>query len=232
MYRLNDFQNGQVLLVNKPLEWTSFQVVNKIHWLLRKRFNIKKIKVGHAGTLDPLATGLLLICTGKQTKQIQDLIATDKTYTGTICLGATTPSYDLETEVVPQSDPTKLTEEDMKHATRRFVGNIQQKPPLFSAIKRKGKRLYEHARTGEQVEIKSREVIVYDFEITNINLPNVAFQIHCGKGTYIRSIAHDFGRALGVGGYLKSLCRTAIGNHNLSDSITIETFEKNLYASS
>ena len=131
MYRLNDFQNGQVLLVNKPLEWTSFQVVNKIHWLLRKRFNIKKIKVGHAGTLDPLATGLLLICTGKKTKQIQDLIATDKTYTGTICLGATTPSYDLETEVVPQSAPPKLTEEDIKHATRRFVGNIQQKPPLF-----------------------------------------------------------------------------------------------------
>ena len=232
MYQLDDFQNGQVLLVNKPLEWTSFQVVNKIHWLLRKRFDIKKIKVGHAGTLDPLATGLLLVCTGKKTKLIQNLIATDKTYTGTICLGATTPSYDLETEVIPQSDPTKLTEKDIKHATRRFIGNIQQKPPLFSAIKRKGKRLYEHARAGEQVEIKSREVIVYDFEITNITLPNVAFQIRCGKGTYIRSIAHDFGQDLGVGGYLKSLCRTTIGNHNLSDSITIETFEKNLYASS
>ena len=232
MYKLYDFQNGQVLLVNKPLEWTSFQVVNKIHWLLRKRFDIKKIKVGHAGTLDPLATGLLLVCTGKKTKQIQELIATDKTYTGTICLGATTPSYDLETEVVPQSDPTKLTEEDIEHATRRFVGNIQQKPPLFSAIKRKGKRLYEHARAGEQVEIKSREVIVYDFEITNTNLPYVSFRIRCGKGTYIRSIAHDFGQALGVGGYLKSLCRTAIGKYNISDSITIETFEKNLYASS
>ncbi|MDC3079179.1 tRNA pseudouridine(55) synthase TruB [Flavobacteriaceae bacterium] len=232
MYQLDDFQSGQILLVNKPLEWTSFQVVNKIHWLLRKRFDIKKIKVGHAGTLDPLATGLLIVCTGKKTKQIQNLIATDKTYTGTICLGATTPSYDLETEVVPKSDPTKLTEEDINHATRRFVGNIQQKPPLFSAIKQKGKRLYKHARAGERVEIKSREVIVYDFEITKINLPIVAFRIRCGKGTYIRTIAHDFGQALGVGGYLKSLCRTATGNHNLSDSVTIETFEKSLYASS
>ncbi len=230
MYTLDDFQQGQILLVNKPLVWTSFQVVNKIHWLLRKKFDIKKIKVGHAGTLDPLATGLLLVCTGKKTKQIQNLIQADKTYTGTICLGATTPSYDLETAVIPRSDPTKLTKEKIFQAAGQFVGNIQQKPPLFSAVKHQGKRLYEFARAGEKIEIKSREVIVYDFEILDINLPDIAFQIRCGKGTYIRSIAHDFGQVLGVGGYLKSLCRTAIGVHKLSDSITIETLEKNLEA--
>ena len=156
MYTLDNFQNGQILLVNKPLEWTSFQVVNKIHWLIRKQYDIKKIKVGHAGTLDPLATGLLLICTGKKTKEIQGLIGTDKTYTGTICLGATTPSYDLETAVIPQSDPSGLNEKELKDATKTFLGRIQQKPPIFSAIKQKGKRLYEHARAGEKVAILGR----------------------------------------------------------------------------
>jgi len=230
MYTPDDFQNGQVLLVDKPLEWTSFQVVNKIHWLIRKQYNIKKIKVGHAGTLDPLATGLLLICTGKKTKQIQELIEADKTYTGTICLGATTPSYDLETEVIPHANPSSLTEQQLKIASEQFLGSVQQKPPIFSAIKQKGKRLYEHARAGEQVNIQSREVIVHEFEITKINLPDVAFRIRCGKGTYIRSIANDFGQALGVGGYLKRLCRTAIGNYTLSDSMSIETFKRNLKA--
>ncbi len=232
MYTLNDFQNGQILLVDKPLEWTSFQVVNKIHWLIRKQYDIKKIKVGHAGTLDPLATGLLLICTGKKTKEIQGLIGTDKTYTGTICLGATTPSYDLETAVIPQSDPFGLNEKELKDATKTFLGRIQQKPPIFSAIKQKGKRLYEHARSGEKVAIQSREVTVDEFEITKIDLPNVEFRIRCSKGTYIRSIANDFGHALGVGGYLKSLCRTAIGNYTLADSISIDTFESNLKAPS
>ena len=230
MYTLDDFQNGQVLLVDKPLEWTSFQVVNKIHWLIRKQYSIKKLKVGHAGTLDPLATGLLLICTGKKTKQIQELMGADKTYTGTICLGATTPSYDLETEVIHQSDPSNLSEQELKDATKEFQGRIQQKPPIFSAIKQKGKRLYEHARAGEQVNISAREVIVHEFEITKISLPEVTFRIRCGKGTYIRSIANDFGQALGVGGYLKSLCRTAIGNYALADSISIDTFERNLKA--
>ena len=230
MYNLNDFQNGQVLLVDKPLEWTSFQVVNKIHWLIRKQYNIKKIKVGHAGTLDPLATGLLLICTGKKTKQIQQLVSADKTYTGTICLGATTPSYDLETEVILRDNPFSLTEQQLKIASEQFLGNIQQKPPIFSAIKQKGKRLYEHARAEEKVNIQSREVIIHEFKITKINLPDVAFRIRCGKGTYIRSIANDFGEVLGVGGYLKSLCRTAIGNHTLADSMSIDTFERNLKA--
>ena len=160
MYTLDDFQNGQVLIVDKPLEWTSFQVVNKIHWLIRKQYDIKKIKVGHAGTLDPLATGLLLICTGKKTKQIQELMGADKTYTGTICLGATTASYDLETEVIPHTNPYSVTEQQLKIASKQFLGHIQQKPPIFSAIKQKSKRLYEHARTGEKVNIPSREVII------------------------------------------------------------------------
>ena len=232
MYTLDDFQNGQVLLVDKPLEWTSFQVVNKIHWLIRKQYDIKKIKVGHAGTLDPLASGLLLICTGKKTKQIHELMGADKTYTGTICLGATTPSYDLETQVIPHANPSSVTEKQLKITSEQFLGRIQQKPPIFSAIKQRGKRLYEHARVGEQVNIESREVIVHEFEITKINMPEVAFRIRCGKGTYIRSIANDFGEVLGVGGYLKSLCRTAIGDHTLADSMSIDTFERNLKASS
>jgi tRNA pseudouridine55 synthase len=232
MYTLDDFQNGQVLLVDKPLEWTSFQVVNKIHWLIRKQYDIKKIKVGHAGTLDPLATGLLLVCTGKKTKEIQKLMGAAKTYTGTICLGATTPSYDLETEVINQSDPSNVSEKELKDAAKQFLGRIQQKPPIFSAIKQKGKRLYEHARAGEQVTIKSREVTIYEFEITKIRLPDVMFRIRCGKGTYIRSIANDFGEVLGVGGYLKSLSRTAIGNYHLDDSMSIDNFERNLKASS
>ena len=232
MYTLDDFQNGQVLLVDKPLEWTSFQVVNKIHWLIRKQYDIKKIKVGHAGTLDPLATGLLLICTGKKTKQIQELMGADKTYTGTICLGATTSSFDLETEVIPHTNPSSVTEQQLKIASKQFLGHIQQKPPIFSAIKQKGKRLYEHARTGEKVNIPSREVIIHEFEITKINLPEVAFRIRCGKGTYIRSIANDFGEVLGVGGYLKSLCRTVIGKYTLVDSMSIDTLERNLKSSS
>ena len=232
MYTLDDFQNGLVLLVDKPLEWTSFQVVNKIHWLIRKQYDIKKIKVGHTGTLDPLATGLLLICTGKKTKQIQELMGADKTYTGTICLGATTASYDLETEVIPHTNPSSVTEQQLKIASKQFLGHIQQKPPIFSAIKQKGKRLYEHARTGEKVNVPSREVIIHEFEITKINLPEVAFRIRCGKGTYIRSIANDFGEVLGVGGYLKSLCRTAIGKHTLVDSMSIDTLERNLKSSS
>ena len=155
-----------------------------------------------------------------------------KTYTGTICLGATTPSYDLETEVINQSDPSNVSEKELKNAAKQFLGRIQQKPPIFSAIKQKGKRLYEHARAGEQVTIKSREVTIYEFEITKIRLPDVMFRIRCGKGTYIRSIANDFGEVLGVGGYLKSLSRTAIGNYHLDDSMSIDTFERNLKASS
>ena len=183
------YKNGQVLLIDKPLTWTSFQVVNKLRWEIRQRFNIKKIKVGHAGTLDPLATGLLIICTGKQTKQIDTYQGQVKEYTGTFTLGATTPSYDLETEIDNTFSTAHITEELLHETTKQFTGEIQQKPPIFSAIKKDGKRLYELARKGETTEIKERTVTISSFEITEIKLPEVGFRIICSKGTYIRSIA-------------------------------------------
>ena len=206
------YKNGQVLLIDKPLTWTSFQVVNKLRWEIRQRFNIKKIKVGHAGTLDPLATGLLIICTGKQTKQIDTYQGQVKEYTGTFTLGGTTPSYDLETEIDNTFPTAHITEELLHETTKQFVGEIQQKPPIFSAIKKDGKRLYELARKGETTEIKERTVTVSSFEITKIKLPEVEFRIICSKGTYIRSIAFDYGKALNSGGYLSALRRTKIGN--------------------
>jgi tRNA pseudouridine55 synthase len=187
-----DYKEGQVILIDKPLEWTSFQAVNKIRWLIRKQFSIKKIKVGHAGTLDPLATGLLIICTGKFTKKIDSYQAQEKEYTGTITLGATTPSYDLETEVDVTFDITGITEDKIKAATHQFIGDIQQQPPVFSALKKEGKRLYEYARAGEEVEIPKRTIHISEFEITSIELPNIHFKVTCSKGTYIRSLAHDF----------------------------------------
>jgi len=223
-----DFKNGQVLLIDKPLEWTSFQVVNKIRWELKQRFNLKKIKVGHAGTLDPLATGLLILCTGKFTKQIEKFQAQQKEYTGTFTLGGTTPSYDLETEIDKTYATEHITSQMIKDATRHFLGEIEQKPPLFSAIKKDGKRLYEHARAGETVEIKSRKVTINSFEITATNLPKVAFKISCSKGTYIRSIAHDFGQALNSGAHLSALRRTKIGNFNVENAQSIEGFIETL----
>lgn len=225
-----DFKAGQILLFDKPLEWTSFQVVNKVRWLIRKEFKIKKIKVGHAGTLDPLATGLLILCTGKATKQIESLQGQEKEYTGTFLLGATTPSYDLETEV-DQSFPIKhLSEEKIIAATKDFIGEIQQYPPVFSALKKDGKRLYEYARSGEDVEINSRSVHISEFEITKVDLPEVHFRVVCSKGTYIRSLAHDFGKALESGAHLSSLRRTRIGNYNIENALTIDSFV-NLYLS-
>lgn len=219
-----DYKNGQVLLIDKPLEWTSFQVVNKLRWHIRKRFDIKKIKVGHAGTLDPLATGLLIICTGKQTKNITEYQGQIKEYTGTFTIGATTPSYDLETEVNENFATEHITEELLHKTTEQFTGKIQQKPPIFSAIKKDGKRLYELARKGETTEIKSREVEVNVFEITNINLPKVDFRIVCSKGTYIRSIANDYGAALNSGAHLSTLKRTKIGNYSVEKALSIEDF--------
>jgi len=218
-------QEGQLILVDKPLQWTSFQVVNKIRWMIRKKFNLKKIKVGHAGTLDPLATGLLLICTGKMTKQIEGLMGKEKTYTGTLVLGASTPSYDLETEIDKHYGYDHISNELLDEIKEQFTGTILQKPPLFSAIKRDGKRLYEHARAGEQIEVPSREVHIHDFQLTRVSLPEVDFKICCSKGTYIRSIAHDFGQALGSGAYLKTLCRTSIGNYRLEDADSLEVLE-------
>ncbi len=226
------YKNGQVLLIDKPLTWTSFQVVNKLRWEIRQRFNIKKIKVGHAGTLDPLATGLLIICTGKQTKQIDTYQGQVKEYTGTFKLGETTPSYDLETEIDNTFPTAHITEELLHETTKQFVGEIQQKPPIFSAIKKDGKRLYELARKGETIEIKERIVTVSSFEITKIKLPEVEFRIICSKGTYIRSIAFDYGKALNSGGYLSALRRTKIGNFSVDDAFSVEEFITNLKTNS
>lgn len=221
-----DFLAGNILLIDKPLEWTSFQVVNKLRWLIRKQFNIKKIKVGHAGTLDPLATGLLIICTGKATKQINELQGQIKEYTGTIQLGATTPSYDLETEINATFPTDHITPALIHEATAQFIGEIDQLPPVFSALKKDGKRLYEYARKGEEVEIKTRKITIESFEITNINENAIDFKVVCSKGTYIRSLAHDFGRALQSGGHLTALRRTKIGDFDVQDAQSVSGFEE------
>jgi tRNA pseudouridine55 synthase len=223
-----DYKNGQVLLIDKPLTWTSFQVVNKLRWEIKQRFNIKKIKVGHAGTLDPLATGLLIICTGKQTKEIHVYQGQVKEYTGTITLGATTPSYDLETEINETFSTEHITEDLLKETTKQFIGDIQQIPPIFSAIKKDGKRLYELARKGETTEIASRQVTISEFEITKIDVPKVEFRVVCSKGTYIRSLAYDFGKALNSGAHLSALRRTKIGDFSVDKSLSVEKFIKSL----
>ena len=223
-----DYKEGQVILIDKPLEWTSFQAVNKVRWLIKKEFGIKKIKVGHAGTLDPLATGLLIICSGKFTKKIDTYQAQEKEYTGTFTLGATTPSYDLETEIDQTFDISQITNDEIKSAARSFIGEIQQQPPVFSALKKDGKRLYEFARNGEEVDIPFRTVTILEFEITNINLPKVDFRVVCSKGTYIRSLAHDFGKYLNNGAHLTALRRTKIGAFSVESALGIKEFEDSL----
>lgn len=213
------FLEGRILAIDKPYGWTSFQAVNAVKWTLRKAFSIKKIKVGHAGTLDPLATGLLLICTGKSTKKIADLQGMPKEYTGTIHLGATTPSYDMETTVEARYPTEHLTEELLRQKTASFVGEITQQPPVFSAVKKDGKRLYEYARKGQEVDIPLRRVVITRFELTRIALPEVDFIVSCSKGTYIRSLAFDFGKSLGSGAYLSALKRTKIGSYNVNTAI-------------
>lgn len=221
-----DFLEGQVLLIDKPLGWSSFQAVNSLKWKIRKKFQLKKIKIGHAGTLDPLATGLLLICTGKATKTINELQGQEKEYTGTITLGGTTPSYDLETEINENFPIDHITNELIHSTTSQFIGDIEQIPPVFSALKKDGKRLYEYAREGKEVEIKKRGVTITEFEITSIELPMVQFRVVCSKGTYIRSLAQDFGKALQSGAHLSSLKRTKIGDYNVNKAITPEEFGK------
>lgn len=221
---LDDLTNGKVLLVDKPLEWTSFQVVNKIRWHIKKKFGIKKIKVGHAGTLDPLATGLLIICIGKETKNIEQYQGLVKEYTGTFTLGATTPSYDLETEIDQKYPTEHINSKLLDEVKKQFIGTIQQKPPIFSAIKKDGKRLYELARKGQTTEIKSRPVEISEFEINSDQFPKIDFRVVCSKGTYIRSLAHDFGNALQSGAYLSKLRRTKIGNFSVEEALTIEEF--------
>ncbi|MDO6803909.1 tRNA pseudouridine(55) synthase TruB [Wenyingzhuangia sp. 1_MG-2023] len=224
MKSLEEYKEGQVLLIDKPLHWTSFQVVNKLRWVIKQHYGIKNIKVGHAGTLDPLATGLLILCTGKFTKKIETYQAQHKEYTGTITLGATTPSYDLETEI-DENFPTEHITENMIHeTTKQFVGEIDQVPPIFSAIKKEGKRLYELAREGKTTEIKSRKITISEFEITQIDFPNVHFKVACSKGTYIRSLAFDFGKSLNSGSYLSALRRTKIGDFNVDNAMSVNEF--------
>lgn len=215
-------------MIDKPINWTSFQVVNKLRWGIRKEFDIEKLKVGHAGTLDPLATGLLIVCTGKMTKQIETFQAQTKEYTGIITLGSTTPSYDLETEI-DNNFPTKHISGALIYETaKQFIGTIDQFPPVFSAIKKDGKRLYEFARANESVDINPRKITISEFEITNIKGLNVEFRVVCSKGTYIRSLAHDFGKALQSGGYLSNLRRTKIGNFDVFDAVSPESFVNSL----
>lgn len=214
---------GQVFLIHKPLGWTSFQVVNKIRFFLKKQTGLKKLKVGHAGTLDPLATGLLLLCTGKKTKSISLLQAEEKEYTGSFYLGATTPSYDLETTPDKHFSITHLSPQQILELTTQFTGEIEQFPPLYSALKKEGKRLYEYARQGLSPERKARKVHISKFEIQHIDLPQVTFLLRCSKGTYIRSLADDFGKALDTGAHLTSLCRTKIGKFALEDAYTMES---------
>ena len=218
------FLDGQLLLIDKPLNWTSFQLVNKMRWAIRKTFDIKKIKVGHAGTLDPLATGLMIICTGRMTKQIEQFMGMDKSYTGVIRLGGNTPSYDLETTVRELRPFDHINKEQLMEARNSFIGTINQKPPLHSAIKKDGKRLYTLARAGQTIDIPAREIRINSFDLTNVTLPNISFEVSCSKGTYIRSLAHDYGQELGCGAHLASLCRTSIGKYLLSDSLSLEEF--------
>lgn len=217
------YAEGKVILIDKPLHWTSFDVVRKLRSLLQ----IKKI--GHAGTLDPLATGLLIVCTGKFTKKINEFMAQQKEYTGTITLGAVTPTYDLESKPEQEKDHTGITENMIIAASKKFIGEIDQFPPIYSAIKKDGVALYELARRGEEVELKSRKISIHEFEITDINLPVVTFKVVCSTGTYIRSLANDFGAALGCGGYLSSLRRTKIGDFSATDAIDMEQLAKDLY---
>ena len=222
-----DFLEGQILLIDKPLTWSSFQAVNKLKYILKRKYNLpKKFKIGHAGTLDPLATGLLIICTGKFTKRITEIQGQAKEYTGTITVGATTPSYDLETEVDETFPIEHITTELIQETIKDFLGEIDQKPPVFSAIKKDGKRLYEHAREGSAVEISFRKTTIYEFEITKFDLPKIEFRVVCSKGTYIRSLAFDFGKALNSGAYLTALRRTKIGDYSVEKGILPKEFEE------
>ena len=220
-----NFQEGETLLFNKPYKWTSFDVVKKVKFNIKRKLKTK-IKVGHAGTLDPLATGLLIICTGKNTKKISTYQDAEKEYTGTFYLGASTPSFDLEKAVDQEYPTAHLTEDNIKATTKKFLGEIEQVPPIFSALKIDGDRAYNKARKGEAVEMKARKISIRHFEIEEINLPEVRFKVICSKGTYIRSLARDFGKALGSGAYLSSLCRTRIGEFTLDDAISPKAFEE------
>lgn len=224
-----DYLNGQIILIDKPLHWTSFQAVNKMKYALINKAGLpKKFKIGHAGTLDPLASGLLLVCTGKFTKRISELQGQAKEYTGTFSIGATTPSYDLETEINETFGTSHIDAYLINETVEQFLGEIDQKPPIFSAIKKDGIRLYEHARAGESVEIANRKTTIHEFEITRIAIPDIDFRVVCSKGTYIRSLAYDFGKALNSGAHLKVLRRTKIGEFDVEKAMDITLFEQSL----
>ncbi len=214
---LTPFEEGQVLLIDKPYGWTSFQVVNKLKWKIRHTYKLAKLKIGHAGTLDPLATGLLIVCTGKFTKRIEEFQAQEKEYTGTFVLGATTPCYDMEKPVDREFPTDHISENSILETAKSFVGEQLQVPPIFSAVKIEGKRAYDYARQSQEVELKAKPIVIREFEITRIEMPYVDFRIVCSKGTYIRSIARDFGEALQSGAYLSALRRTRIGNFWVKD---------------
>ena len=223
-----NFLEGKVLLFNKPLTWSSFDLVKKVRNTIKSNLNIRKIKVGHAGTLDPLADGLLIICTGKFTKKIDEIQGQKKVYTGEITLGSTTPSYDLETEIEETFDTSHITEELIHNSCKKFEGKIMQKPPIYSALKREGKRLYQHAREGTKIEIKEREVEIESFKITSIEMPKLKFEVVCSKGTYIRSLAYDFGKELNSGALLSVLRREKIGSFDLKDAFSVESFQEDI----
>jgi tRNA pseudouridine55 synthase len=217
-----NFQEGVTILVDKPLGWTSFDVVNKIRWNLKQVLKVKNIKVGHAGTLDPLASGLLILCIGKHTKRIDELMGGTKTYTGTILLGKTTPSYDLETAYDQEFPTAHVTPELLEEARQKFIGTIQQVPPIFSAKQIDGKRAYDLARAGKEVELKANTVEIIEFSINADRFPEIDFEVSCSKGTYIRSIANDFGKAVGSGGTLIALRRTASGDLSIDNARSVE----------
>ena len=223
-----DFVSGALLLINKPPEWTSFDVIKKVRNLIKKKLQIKKIKVGHAGTLDPLATGLLIVCTGKFTKRIDKIQGQEKCYTGHFTLGASTPSFDLETKVNQTFETAHITKQLLEEVAKQFEGETNQIPPIFSALKKDGERLYKLVRKNKKVEIESRKVTIHSFKITKINMPEVSFKISCSKGTYIRSIANDFGKALNSGAHLSELCRTKIGEYDLKQAANIKELEEKI----
>ncbi|MEJ2593654.1 MAG: tRNA pseudouridine(55) synthase TruB [bacterium] len=220
-----DFQEGKLLLIDKPLDWTSFDVVNFIRSFLKKIYGIRKLKVGHAGTLDPLATGLLVVCTGKKTKEIDRYQGMDKIYTGSMVLGATTPSYDLETEVDARYNTSHIDEALLRNIAREFIGEIEQVPPAYSAVKIQGERAFKLARKNKEIKLKSRKVNISRFELLSIGDLNVDFLVACSKGTYIRSLVHDFGQRIHSGAYLSSLRRTGIGHYRVEDAQSLEDFK-------
>ncbi len=237
MNPLIDLETGTVLLINKPINWTSFDVTNKIKRLIQRYINnpennivktTKKVKVGHAGTLDPLATGLLIVCVGKETKNINQYMGMPKTYTGSFYVGATTPSFDKETSHDAEFETGHIDETLITHTAKQFIGDQLQVPPNYSAIKHEGKRAYKAARAGEEMELKARSIIIHNFEITGIEMPIISFKVNSSKGTYIRSLARDFGKAMQSGAYLNSLCRTQIGIFDLANAKTLEELSHEL----